>query len=209
MTSLRSASARVRKCAKCTRRQCTAVNADRQRPSLTCPTQRQLEQTTSAGGGFVHACRILSSDSLSPWGGPSWNWSSFDIGAGNRIEEWPRRISEPVNLSYRDEDRYPQRIGSSTKTLPHNGLGEVDSAAFAALVSVVQIQRPSNYVANPMGGTAKLKNPQVGLAFDLQRPDSHALELHQTTGISPKPVRSERTVQRVFRQSFDGTKVTV
>jgi len=50
-----------------------------------------------------------------------------------------------------------------------------------------------------MGGTAKLKNPQVGQAFDLQGPDSHALELHQTTGISPKPVRSERTVQRVFR----------
>ena len=71
-----------------------------------------------------------SSNSPSPWGGPSWNWSSFDIGAGNRIEEWPRRISELVNLSYRDEDRCPHTIGSCTKTLPHDGLGEVDPAAF-------------------------------------------------------------------------------
>ena len=30
------------------------------------------------------------------------------MGAGNRIEEWPRRISEPDNLSNGDEDRSKQ-----------------------------------------------------------------------------------------------------
>lgn len=74
-----------------------------------------------------------------------------------------------------------------------------------------------------MGATAKLKNPQAGLAFDLQGPDSRALEL-------PRPPALPATIYRgnsdwdligpyisqfLLRLSgfsvtkFDGTKVTV
>ena len=91
----------------------------------------------------------------------------------------------------------------------HNGLGELDPAAFAALVSAVQIQRPSNYVATPMGGTAKLKNPQVGLAFDLQRPDSHALELPRPPVSRRNPFAQNERCSGFSVTSFDGTKVTV
>jgi hypothetical protein len=74
-----------------------------------------------------------------------------------------------------DENRYANRIGSFTKGLPHNSLGEVDAAAYGAFMSAIASGTMADFDRIPMGGAVKLTNPLAGLAFDLEGPDSHHL----------------------------------
>src|SRR5439155_544382 len=67
------------------------------------------------------------------------------------------------------------KIGSYSKALPHNQLGEVDPNAYSALLTALSTGRREDFEAIPLGLGAKLTNPQSGLAFDLEGPDSHAL----------------------------------
>ncbi len=89
-----------------------------------------------------------------------------------------RPIAVPVTNG--DETLYANRIGSFSKGLPHNQLGEVDPAAFQALLRAVDSGDPSAFEAIPLGcpipaQRRKLTNPQAGLGFDLEGADSHAL----------------------------------
>jgi hypothetical protein len=59
--------------------------------------------------------------------------------------------------------------------LPHNNDGTVVLSAYNALLNAINSGRPADFDAIPLGGTVKLTNPQSGLAFDMQGPDSHAL----------------------------------
>src|SRR6201999_442618 len=70
-----------------------------------------------------------------------------------------------------DEDRYANKIGSYTKALPHNALGEVDLAAYATLAKAIQTQVPADFDAIQLGLGRKLTSPQAGLAMDLEGPD--------------------------------------
>jgi membrane-associated phospholipid phosphatase len=78
--------------------------------------------------------------------------------------------AHPVNG---DEDRYPGRIASYSKGLPHNQLGEVHPDAYDTLLSALATGKPSDFEKILLGG--KLTNPQAGLAFEMQGPDSHAM----------------------------------
>jgi membrane-associated phospholipid phosphatase len=80
-----------------------------------------------------------------------------------------------------DEERYPNRIGSYSKALPHDGLGEVDVTAYQALVRAVTTRDPDDFEAIPAGGAVKQANPQAALAFELCGADSHHL------GMRPPP----------------------
>jgi hypothetical protein len=81
----------------------------------------------------------------------------------------------PAHPNNRDEALYPNRIGSYTKALPHNALGEVDLNSYNALLAALSSGRREDFEAIPLGLGARLTNPQSGLAFDLEGPDSHAL----------------------------------
>jgi membrane-associated phospholipid phosphatase len=74
-----------------------------------------------------------------------------------------------------DEERYPNFIGSYSKALPHDGLGEVDVTAYRALVRALTTRDPDDFDAIPWGGTVKQANPQAALAFELCGADSHHL----------------------------------
>lgn len=78
-----------------------------------------------------------------------------------------------LNPGNGEEKDYPY-VANFSKGLPHNALGEVDPAAYAALLTALSTGLASDFEAIPLGGTAKLRNPQSGLAFDLEGPDSHA-----------------------------------
>lgn len=84
----------------------------------------------------------------------------------------PQNLEHPTN---NDELLYPNKIGSYSKGLPHNSEGIVDPAAFAQMVQALETRSQADFNAIPLGATRKLTNPQAGLAFDLQGPDSHAL----------------------------------
>jgi hypothetical protein len=68
-----------------------------------------------------------------------------------------------------DEDRYPTRIGSYSKGLPHNSLGEVNQTAYNAYLQAIKTGNPDDFERVPMGDTqVQFKNPQAGLTFQME-----------------------------------------
>jgi hypothetical protein len=88
------------------------------------------------------------------------------------LQATPNNLQHPNN---QDENLYPNKIGNFSKGLPHNNDGTVVLSAYNALLNAINSGRPADFDAIPLGGTVKLTNPQSGLAFDMQGPDSHAL----------------------------------
>ena len=88
------------------------------------------------------------------------------------LRNTPHNLKHPTNG---DEERYPNKIASYSKGLPHNPDGTVDLTSYAALVRALTTEKPDDFDNIPLGGDRKLTNPQAGLAFDMEGPDSHAL----------------------------------
>jgi membrane-associated phospholipid phosphatase len=92
-----------------------------------------------------------------------------------------RALPVPDHPCNGDEELYPNKIGSYSKGLPHNNLGEVDLDAYDALINALSSGNPDDFESVPITGDIKLKNPQSGLAFELIGADSHHL------GMPPAP----------------------
>lgn len=91
----------------------------------------------------------------------------------------------PPHPNNGDEQRYPNRIGSDSRGLPHNARGEVDPAAYAALLAAHRSGDPADYEAVPLGGTRKLLNPLGSFSVSLIGPD-----VTQFTIPAPPPLAS-------------------
>jgi hypothetical protein len=107
-----------------------------------------------------------------------------------------RSVEVPQHDNNGDEDLYPNRIGSFTKALPHNSFGEVDPAAYAALLGALESGDPTDFDAIPMGCSgpspvSKLVNPLSGLAFDLEGTDTHQLYLPPPPAIASAEAAGE------------------
>ncbi|MFN6464273.1 MAG: vanadium-dependent haloperoxidase [Nostoc sp. DedVER02] len=79
-----------------------------------------------------------------------------------------RNIPIPPHPTNGDEERYPNKIGSDSRGLPHNGLGEVQLEAYKSLTKALTTQNPNDYENIILGGTRKLVNPQGPLAISLE-----------------------------------------
>ena len=86
-----------------------------------------------------------------------------------------RDLPLPEHRSNGDDTLYPNRIGSFSKGLPHNALGEVDPQAYNGLLRALSAGQPDGFETLAMGGNSKLRNPQAMYAFDLMGPDPHHL----------------------------------
>src|SRR5229473_1737411 len=88
-------------------------------------------------------------------------------------------VPSPRQQSNGDELRYPNRIASFSKGLPHDDLGEVNPAAYASLLNALSTGNPDDFeqivMGAPLEQRSKLVNPQAGLAFDMEGTDSHQL----------------------------------
>ena len=74
-----------------------------------------------------------------------------------------------------DETLYPKKIGSFSKGLPHNDLGEVDLKAYETLLRAVSSGDPTAFEQIPIGCPPphrNLTNPQAGLAFEMEGGDA-------------------------------------
>jgi membrane-associated phospholipid phosphatase len=91
-----------------------------------------------------------------------------------RFQEDQPRVSHRTNG---DERRYPDFIGSFSKTLPHDALGIVDPAAYAAFQHAVATGEFDDFAAIPIGGVGKLVDPQAAFTFQMDGADSHHLPL--------------------------------
>ncbi|MDZ8261346.1 vanadium-dependent haloperoxidase [Nostoc sp. ChiQUE01b] len=79
-----------------------------------------------------------------------------------------RSIPIPPHPTNGDEERYPNKIGSDSRGLPHNELGEVKLEAYNSLTRALTTQNPNDYENIILGGTRKLVNPQGPLAISLE-----------------------------------------
>jgi hypothetical protein len=97
---------------------------------------------------------------------------------------------------------YPNYIANYSKGLPHNrNTGEVDPNAYAALMTAITSRDPQDFENIPLGippptgprdpKPRRLTNPQAGLAFDLEGPDSH----HVTQVAAPRIDEPEGAVE--------------
>src|SRR5262245_2808313 len=92
-----------------------------------------------------------------------------------------------------DDDLYPNKIGSHSKALPHNQLGEVDLAAYETLARARATQDPDDFEKITLGLGRKLTSPQAGPAMDLEGPDSH----HVTMPPAPRFASAEAAGEAV------------
>ena len=76
-----------------------------------------------------------------------------------------------------DEEQYPAGIANYSKALPHNALGEVDPNAYRQLLQAIRSGSPADFDRIPLGGKAKLANPQAAFAYALVGADPHALAI--------------------------------
>jgi membrane-associated phospholipid phosphatase len=95
-----------------------------------------------------------------------------------------------------DEKLYADRIGNFSKGLPHDGVGVVDSAAYDALLKAVDSGKNAHFEAIPMGVADisqrfPLKNPQCGLAFDLEGTDVCQFQLRAAPALASAEAAGE------------------
>ena len=74
----------------------------------------------------------------------------------------------PPHTTNGDEERYPNKIGSDSRGLPHNRLGEVDLKAYESLTKAVTTGNHDDFEKVIIGGTRKLVNAQGPLAVSLE-----------------------------------------
>jgi len=121
-------------------------------------------------------------------------------GARRRNQSWQlrteaadrwRKLPVAQHLNNGDEARYPNRIGSYSKGLPHNRWGEVEPQAYQSLLDAIESGDPRDYDAITLGGTARLTSPQSGLAFDLEGADSCAIAVPAPPALASAEIAGE------------------
>jgi hypothetical protein len=109
-------------------------------------------------------------------------------GQGRRVEAYRARkraalihLREPDALqqSNADEQLYPDKRASFSKTLPHDSLGEVDPSAYAALLAALESGQPEDFEDVPLSSDAerRLANPQAAYALDMMGRDAAATKV--------------------------------
>lgn len=84
-----------------------------------------------------------------------------------------RNLALPAHPANTDESIYPNFIGSFTKALPHDAVGEVDANAYQLYRQAFVARTQAAFNAIPLGGVVKLANPQASFAFSIEGGDSH------------------------------------
>ena len=103
---------------------------------------------------------------------------------------YQKNLPLPSHPNNREERDYPY-LGNFSKGLPHNELGEVDPRAYRTLLKALWVGKDSAFEQIPLGGTRPLTNPQAGIAYDIEGPDSHHLAIRPAPRIDSAENSSE------------------
>lgn len=145
--------------------------------------RRFLNQLGGATGAAV-AANVVGVPALSLLGtksaaaaevGPMTAYQRADAAYNVRVQAALEQRQQPAQAhpTNGDEERYPNKIASFTKALPHSSLGEVNLPAYNSLIYALTTGKPANFEAIIIGGTVKLGNPQGAYAYELEGGDSH------------------------------------
>jgi hypothetical protein len=156
-------------------------------------TRRDFLGQATLAAGLAAVPRSLAAGTLDSPASISAGCSSPRFGSKRANEAYEIRVrgalqacdSSHINhVNNGDEERYPNKIASFTKALPHNPLGEVDSTAYQSLNNALMTGDPNDYENIILGGDQRFTCPQAGAAFDLRGPDSAATELKPAPAFS-------------------------
>jgi hypothetical protein len=152
-------------------------------PNLSSPTRRQF---LNRAGGAAAAFGIAGVPAFSHLGagiaGAAQSNTANESLRVNRAYQirqraalYQKNLPLPDHPTNGDDELYANRIGSYSKGLPHNSLGEVSPGAYDALLRALATGDAADYERVPSGGTVKQTDPQAALAFELVGSDSHHL----------------------------------
>lgn len=99
------------------------------------------------------------------------NYAAFRDKAFRIREEAARQeqaIPIPPHPTNGDEERYPNKIATDTRGLPHNELGEVNLDAYNSEIRALTTLNPDDYEKIILGKGRKLTSPQGPLAISLE-----------------------------------------
>ena len=77
-------------------------------------------------------------------------------------------LGVPPHPTNGDEERYPNKIATDTRGLPHNERGEVNLEAYNSFIKALRSRNPDDFENIILGGGRKLVNPQGPLAISLE-----------------------------------------
>jgi membrane-associated phospholipid phosphatase len=84
---------------------------------------------------------------------------------GDRRRHASASLPLPADPTNGDDQRYATRFASFTKGLPHNDAGEVDAAAYKALVTAIMANDATAIGRVPLGGALQFVNPRAAHAY--------------------------------------------
>jgi hypothetical protein len=155
-----------------------------------------------AGGGWSRSAQTTSAPATSTQPQPGGSGFGLDLEARRtqalqlRITTARQQLGDPFPqpAPNGDEDRYEVvGLATFTKALPHNTLGEVDPGAYRALLWALRSGRPADFKRIPLGGRAKLANPEGAFSFELQGPDPWQRPLKPPPRIDSEAFAAEMT----------------
>ncbi|NMG08427.1 vanadium-dependent haloperoxidase [Brasilonema sp. UFV-L1] len=85
-----------------------------------------------------------------------------------RAAQLELEIGVPPHPTNGDEERYPNKIATDTRGLPHDERGEVKPEAYKSLIKALSSRNPDDFENIILGGGRKLVNPQGPLAISLE-----------------------------------------
>lgn len=139
------------------------------------PTRRQILQTGAgvaalAGAGLAPGSSFAASASGHPVFGAKPRIRSAEA-MRIRIDAAQTYLQEFIHpqTTNGDEGLYADYRASFTKTLPHDGLGEVEPGAYHALLKALETGENTDFEAVPLspGAARKLANPQGAYKFEM------------------------------------------
>lgn len=152
------------------------------------PSRKFLLTVAGFSGVFAMAALIVTSINLglhkrpSLLPPPAHPLSCQAAGESRRVEDYLLRTNRAYSNAARplachenngDETFYSTtRLGSFSKGLQHNSLGEVDPVQFQQFINGINTQQYES-IPRAVGAQRKFANPQAALAFDLIGGDSH------------------------------------
>jgi hypothetical protein len=124
-----------------------------------------------AGAGLMSSARALAASG--PLDDSERRHRAFVI--RRDAAKYQRDLPPVPSVSNGYEQAYANRIANYSKGLPHNDLGEVDLNAYNAYLQALNSGQWADFEAIPLGGAAKLSNPQATYCYALEGADAAAL----------------------------------
>jgi membrane-associated phospholipid phosphatase len=94
-----------------------------------------------------------------------------------RLADYYKSMPATSHAANGDEERFANKINTFSKTLRHNGIGEVLPESYESLRRATDSGDPKEYDKILMGGSVRLKNPQASHSFQMEGVDASQLSM--------------------------------